>query len=229
MIMGIAKTKVSAAVVSLMLTLPVSLVGARSVSAAGGHVLPPRARPHGYSLADMTRLSGAFTTSGNTDSTLKPDTPLQILYGDPETVDIQHPSGGLSITGSNTFNVEPGTQFFVPIQSATDGPPVAGVYPSDETGAVHYFFDPSQLGARGYEIVVDGVTTPVGAGHLAGPVTTPLPDGGTHIITLGVFLSPMTPGSHTVTIRGGLFGQALGGAFLAEEFTYTVIVVAQPG
>ena len=99
------------------------------------------------------------------------------------------------------------------------------MYPSDETGAVHYFFDPSQLGARDYEIVVDGVTAPVGPDHLAGPVTTPLPDGGTHIITLGVFLIPLTPGTHTVTIRGGLVGQAIapaiGFAFLAGEFTYT--------
>jgi hypothetical protein len=231
MIARTGKARMSATLAAVMLALAVSSVGSQSASAAGGHVLPSRARPHGYSLADLTRLSGAFTAGNSQDLDLIPETPFQILYRDIATEGFQFSNGGVLVTGSNVFTVKPGTQFFVPIQSATDGPPVAGVYPSDEKAAAHYFFDPSQLGARDYEIVVDGVTTPVGPDHLAGPVTTPLPDGGTHIITLGVFLTPMTPGTHTVTISGGLFGQAIAPAigltFLAEKFTYTVKVVAR--
>jgi hypothetical protein len=87
------------------------------------------------------------------------------------------------------------------------------------------------LGGRDYHVVVGGRRTPLGGGHVAGPVTTPpLPDGrGTHIVTLGVFLSPLPPGTHTVTFSGGLFGDAIGAtypfAFLREEFTYTVEVL----
>ena len=78
----------------------------------------------------------------------------------------------------------------------------------------------------------------MGTGHLAGPVTTPpLPDGGgIHIITLSVFLSPMPPGTHTITIRGGLFGDAIaatypfaflkGGVHIHSRGRPTVTVVA---
>jgi hypothetical protein len=226
------KAKVCSGLVSIALTLSMSFLSAQSASAGGGQVLPPGARPLGYSLTDMTRLLAVFTAGGN-DPRLYPETPFQVLYiasSSVESVD-----GGIKFTGTNTFpaapgrKLAPGTKFFVPIQNATDGPPVAGDFPNDEAGAIPYFFGPSQLGARDYEIVVDGAITPVGAGNLAGPVATPpLADGGTHIITLGVFLSPMTPGTHTVTIRGRLAGQAIGATypfrFLAEDFTYIVTV-----
>ena len=188
--------------------------------------MPPGAHPLGYSLADMTAEVAAFTTSGN-DLALYPDTPFQVLYAG--TFNLEFPDGGIEVTGTNTFVVAPGTRFYVPIQSATDGPPVAGDFPTDQAGAIPYFFGPSQLGAQDYEVVVDGSVTPVGPRYLAGPVTTPpLADQGTHIITLGVFLNPMTPGTHTVTIRGRLAGAAIedtiGFDFLAEDFTYTVTV-----
>jgi hypothetical protein len=221
-------TRVSAMLIAVVLTLLVGLLGAPSVSAAGGRVLPPGGRPHGYSLTDMTRALAFFTASGNLTK-FYPDTPLQVLYTAEFNV---HPDGtGLFVTGTNSFVVMPGTTFFVPIQNATDSPPVAGVFPTTNGQAKRYFFDSSQLGGRDYEIVVDGRSTSVGSAYVAGPVTTaPLPDGGgTHIITLGVFLSPLSPGTHTVTIRGGLFGDAIAAtypfAFLREEFTYTVEVV----
>jgi hypothetical protein len=52
---------------------------------------------------------------------------------------------------------------------------------------------------------------PLGAAYLAGPVTTaPLPDGGgTHILTVGAFLSPLSPGQYTVSISGGAFGAGI--------------------
>jgi hypothetical protein len=215
------KVRFATVFVSFALALSVSFVGAQSAAAAGGKVLPPNARPHGYSLADMARIVGPFTTGGN--QLPEPETPIQVLYGYVNDVE-----DNVLIIGSNSFpDVRPGTMFYVPIQSSTNGEPVVGDFPSDESGATHYFFDQSQLGARDYEIVVDGKVTPVGPGYLVGPVATPLPDGGDQIITLGVFLDPLTPGEHTVIIRGGLFGQALaafGLTCLCEQFTYHVEV-----
>jgi hypothetical protein len=181
----------------------------------------------------MTREVAVFTASGN-NLAFSPDTPFQILYAANFAVE---PEGtGLFIQGTNSFTVDPGTRFFVPIQNADDSPPIAGDFPATTEQAEHYFFDPSQLGGRGFEIVVDGQSELVGSEHLAGPVTTaPLPDGGgTHMITLGVFLTPMSAGTHTVTIRGGLFGDAIASVldpltYFRFEFTYTVNVVTRVG
>jgi hypothetical protein len=221
--------RTSGAFLVLVLGLLLSVVAAPTVSAAGGRVLPPRARPHGYSLSDMTGAAAAFTASRN-DLAFYPDTPFQILYT--ANFEVNEEGTGLVITGSNEFTVRPGTPFYVPLQNADDSPPVAGVYPTTRRDAVHYFFDQSQLGGRDFEIVVDGQTKSVGAAYLSGPVTTaPLPDGGgTHMITLGVFVTPMHPGTHTVAISGGLFGDAMPPVldpytFFRFEFTYTVEVV----
>jgi len=67
------------------------------------------------------------------------------------------------------------------------------------------------------------------------PVTTPTlldcapPDiaCGNHIITLGAFLHPLTPGTHTVRIQGGVFGEevlATYGQTFEEDITYSVTV-----
>jgi hypothetical protein len=100
--------------------------------------------------------------------------------------------------------------------------------PSSTTAAT-YWFDSSQLGGS-QSIVVDGKTTSIGATYLKGPITTqPLGDGGgTHYITIGVFLTPLNKGSHTVTISsrfdGAAFQASTGINFLAGELTYSVIV-----
>jgi hypothetical protein len=177
----------------------------------------------------MTGAAAAFTASRN-DPAFYPDTPFQILFS--ANFDVAEDGPGLLVTGSNEFTVSAGTMFYVPLQNADDSPTVAGEYPATKQDAVHYFFDQSQLGGRDFEIVVDGQSRSVGPAYLAGPVTTaPLPDGGgTHMITLGVFVTPMRPGTHTVTIRGGLFGDAMPPVldpytFFRFEFTYTVEVV----
>ena len=74
---------------------------------------------------------------------------------------------------------------------------------------------------------MDGKSTPVRAAYLVGPVTTPpLNDGGgTHIIQLAAFLSPMTAGTHTVEIKGEFTGQAIQPTtFISEDITYMVHV-----
>jgi len=195
----------------------------------GGNVLPSTAQPFGWSLSRMTGALAFFTISGNKPENY-PDTPFQVLYYDPNTVRFEMVDGGLHITGSNTFTVRPSTSFFVPVFSVDDSPPIIGTWPTTHEQAVAYFFDPAQVGAKGLEITVDGRTSPLGAAYLAGPVTTaPLPDGGgTHILTVGAFLSPLSPGQHTVSISGGAFGAeifpATGLAFVDEDISYTVTV-----
>src|SRR5262245_24964714 len=120
--------------------------------------------------------------------------------------------------------------FYLPLQSVDDSPPVLGTFPTTSAQAQAYFFGPSQYGGHDFVAVVDGVSTPIGPAYLAGPVTTPplLDGGGTHILTLGAFVQPLSPGTHTVRISGELSGAALaptyGITFLRDDFTYTIHV-----
>ncbi len=207
------------------------VVAAPAVSAAGAPVMPANARPHGYTLTDMTKAVAPFTTSGN-NLGFYPDTPFQILYFQQGVADIVNQV--LVATGTGSFTVRPGTSFYVPMQSVDDSPPVVGTFPTTPQAATIYFFDPEQVGGHGFEVVVDGHSTSIGAPYLSGPVTTPpLPNTATHTITLGVFLTPLPTGTHTVRIRGTLDGAAIGATYLVDfgfkaltfEFTYTVEVV----
>jgi hypothetical protein len=124
--------------------------------------------------------------------------------------------------------VHPGTVFYVPIQEVDDSPPVLGTFPTSASTAASYWFDSSQLGGS-FFIMVDGHTTSLGDSYSVGPITTPpLQDGGgTHIITIGVFLTPLSPGSHSVSIKARVDGAlipATGFNFIEGDFTYTVKV-----
>lgn len=221
------------------LLVPLAVVGALALASAllaapaqaegGGVVLPASARPKGFSRSDMTKELGLFSLSGNNPAFF-PDTPFQVLYGDPATITFTPEGSGVVESGSNTFAVRPGTLSFLPVFNVDDSPPVIGTFPTTNEQAKQYFFDPSQLGGRDFTVTVDGTTTPLGAAYVAGPETTPpLPDGGgTHVITLGAFLAPLPPGHHTISIGGGVFGAALlpaaGISFLRQSFTYDVNV-----
>src|SRR5205807_1827494 len=112
----------------------------------------------------------------------------------------------------NTFKVKKDTMFFVPLFSVDDSPPVIGTFPRNAGhDAAEYIFADGQVGADAVEIEVDGLVTSIGRDYVAGPVLTPaLPDGGgTHLIQVGAFLSPLSRGTHTVTIRTTLDGDAL--------------------
>jgi len=205
----------------------------------GGNIVPASAKPANYSLEDMAKLLALFDTSFN-DPAYYPKTPFQILYGNPKITTVtpktcpQPPGGtGILVTGGNTFVVKPGTQFFVPLASYDDSPPVVGVFPSQKSQVADYIFGPTGYGGRDYNILVDGNKTGVGAEFLAGPVEQakpPLLDGGgTHLIQLGVFLTPMSAGTHVVTITGEVASYAINQAYgigcVAEDYTYTVKVV----
>src|SRR5205085_9675993 len=131
------------------------------------------------------------------------------------------------------FTVRAGTGFFVPLWNADDSTPVVGSWPATHAEAIPYFFDSSQVGARDFTISVDGSNTRIGSQYLAGPVATPplldaSPDGvaGTHMITLGAFLTPLGRGTHTIEISGGVFGSLIadtyGVSFVEEHIRYIV-------
>jgi hypothetical protein len=99
----------SARILALFLALGFShtVVLAYEEKDEGGHVLLPGARPDGYSLEDMARLMGQFTTSGN-DLRYYPATPFQILYTTattgPPGLSIPCLNGGTgSLTSAATF------------------------------------------------------------------------------------------------------------------------------
>jgi hypothetical protein len=184
----------------LALVLSHAVVLAYEEEGGGGHVLPPLARPDGFSLEDMARLMGQFRTSGNAggmNSPYYPKTPFQILFttstSGPPAMSIPCPNGGSGFldSGSNIFIVPVGTRFFLPLFAVDDSPPVLGTFPVSRDAARGYFFGLQQYGGEDFIIIVDGHATPVGPEFLAGPVTTPplFDGGGTHFIQLGAFLS----------------------------------------
>ena len=193
----------------------------------GGEVLPAWAKPHGYSLTDMASAIALFTTSGNS-ATYYPNTPFQILAEDTSTIAVTPLNGGLVVTGSNSFTVDSRTPFFVPATYYDDSPPIAGNFPANAHGAVAYVFGQEQQGTRDVEIIVDGKSTCLGPDYVAGPVLTAtlLDGGGTHFISLGAFLTPLSVGTHTVTMKatfaGDAFVAASGLNFESAVFTYKV-------
>lgn len=205
------------------------LAGLGGLAVAGG-ILSPKAKPHGYSLADMAQAVALFTTSGN-DSDFYPDTPFQILFFDPDSLAFDLDGDVLVQTGSNTFTVQAGTAFYMPMFNADDSPPVLGNFPTTSSDVVDYVFGEDQLGLENVEVVIDGQTTAIGQGYVVGPLDTPPLNngGGTHIITVGVFLPPLPVGTHTVSfslqLTGDVITQVFGLSAIAGEFTYTVNVM----
>jgi hypothetical protein len=211
----------------------IEILSSKADQLHGGEIMPPSARPFGFSLSDMAAENAQFVTSQN-DPHYLPTTPFQIFYFDPHTYTpspVQEGTRtGVLITGSNNFTGVPaGTLFYVPIAIADDSPPVLGTFPMSPSEVPSYWFDSAQLGGSD-SITVDGQKTSIGATYLVGPITTqPLQDGGgMHIITMGVFLTPFNKGAHTVSITtrfdGAFILQTYGINFIHGEFTFNVTV-----
>lgn len=224
-LMTVVSRRALVAVVALFVFLGVAF-SASAFGASGGSVLPPTARPHGTSLADMAKATGPFTFSGN-DPSLLPSTPFQVLYADPSSFTNTNVGCGVVNSGTNSFTVRPGTLSYAPILNVDEG---IGTYPTTPAAAKAYFFGASGLGGHDFQVSVDGAKTPLGPSYLVGPIAVALPDGGQHIITIGAFLSPLTPGTHTVELTGRVDGaliqSVVGVCFLQFDYTYTVTVPA---
>ena len=191
----------------------------------GTRVLPPTACPHGVSLSAMAAALAPFTMSGN-DPAHYPATPFQVLYVD--TIDVRPAGTGTVASGTNAFTASAGTYFYTPLFAATDGTPVLGTFPSSPAEARSYLFDAGQWGARDFEVIVDGTSTPIVPEYAVGPHPYTGEDR-SRIVTLGAFVGPLDPGLHTVRARGGLFGRGVveseGVSFIEIDFTYDVAVV----
>jgi hypothetical protein len=167
----------------------------------------------------MAALNGPFVTSGN-DLKYYPDTPFQILYGNPAPQ-------------TNTFHVRTGTMIYMPINSVDDSLPILTAppldkFPTNNKEAVFYWSDKSQFGLS-ETVTVDGNTTVIPTDYVVGPVESqPLFDrGGSHIITVGVFLTPFNKGRHTVSFTVKAVGDIIvtyTGGPQEYTFTYTVEV-----
>ena len=203
---------------TLLLGTALVLIAASPALAGGGNVLPPTAQPKGYSLADAAAAEAYFNTGDRSPGTLPQDFPFVILN--------RRPTG-------NTFVVSPGTMFYVPLVWFDDSPPIIGNFPdvTDPEAVAHYYFDPDQLGAVSLEIAVDGVVTELTPGYVAGAVVPGLPTGGNNYTVAAAFLTPLSKGTHTVSIHGLFAGKDLldfpdffPDGIYNFSVTYTVIV-----
>jgi hypothetical protein len=171
---------------------------------AGSNVLPSSAKPKGYSLVDAARATAVFNT-GPHDAT-PPKLPLYTL--------------------TNDATLKPGTFLYVPVFYADDSGQVVPPFPTDVTdqqadadylmGLVKHDYD-----VDAFIIVVDGKVTVLDDSYVTGTKTPPLQDGppaGTNYIVSGAFVSPLSPGVHTVGVGGLIDGEPV--VFL--EYTVTV-------
>jgi hypothetical protein len=207
---------------SVLSLLMVLAVAPTMVLAGGGNVLPPTAKPSGYSLSDMAKATAFFNTGPRTPDTY-PNTPFQILYVPPDN--------------NLAFDVSPGTMFYVPILYLDDTKPVVGTFPknlNDRQAILNYFYSQDQIGLIYTKIVVDGTVNSLGSGYVVGVGPVKLADNGgfgpgTQYIVSAAFLTPLNEGTHTVQILGYANGAALFPFFPPDgvfsfSVTFTVIV-----
>jgi hypothetical protein len=138
----------------------------------------------------ITKLA-LFESSLN-PSVLPRDTPFRILHvgGNPP----------------NKFVTYADKMFYVPPFMVDHSPPILGTFPKYRDDAAVYFLKVEQLGARSWTITVNGHSTPVEVGFFAGRASTPplLDGGGTRMLILAVFLTPLTLGEHAIRFHGEL-------------------------
>jgi hypothetical protein len=123
--------------------------------------------------------------------------------------------------------------FYVPVVYSDDTDGALWPYPDVTSPAAvsAYYFDPQQLGADFIRVEVDGKVTQLGPAYAVGAVTPGLPSGGNNYTVAAAFLTPLSPGVHTVKIASRFSGAFIamypdyfpGGVFETES-TYMVTV-----
>ncbi|MGO9110540.1 MAG: PEP-CTERM sorting domain-containing protein [Thermoguttaceae bacterium] len=159
-----------------------------SALAQGGTVLPSSETPNGYSLLDMAASTAAYNVGGGTGTA--PDVPFQIL----------------TVNGGST-TVNSSTTMYLPVFFADNAPPpTTPPFPTDVTDQnADAIYLNNLAGVDNFLIQVDGNTTMLDNGYISGVATAPLPDGATGYIVSAAFLTPLTPGEHTIGL-GGVIG-----------------------
>jgi hypothetical protein len=189
---------------NLLAALLVLLVAAcPALAGSGGNVLPSSAHPKGYSLSDAARATAVYNVGPR--DTAQPNWPFYLLADD--------------------ATVKPGTSLYIPIFYADDSGVVdPAPFPTDlndQDAIADYIIDsvnafihahgvPASVEITQFFIEVDGKDTVLDDSYVSGVTTAPLPDGqpaGTHYIVSGAFLTPLTPGQHTVGIGGIIDGE----------------------
>jgi hypothetical protein len=176
-----------------------------SALAQGGNVLPASATPDGYSLLQMAATTAAYNVGGGTGSV--PNVPFPII-----------------LPGNPPLTVDSGSTLYVPVFWADDSPPPSTPpFPTDVTNqaadAAYLNGQALAYGVTGFLVQVDGLTTPLTDSYVSGVATPGLPDGGNNYIASAAFLSPLSPGEHTVGVGGYIDGQP---AVFATETVYSV-------
>jgi len=113
--------------------------------------------------------------------------------------------------------VKPGTALYLPVFFADDSggaPPGFPANVNNQAADAAFLSDIALLffGVEDFLIQVDGRTTVLDEGYISGTPTPPLLDGappGTNYIVSAAFLTPLTPGKHTIGIGGIIGGQAV--------------------
>lgn len=179
------------------------LLSALPALAGGGNVMPSSAKPKGYSLTEAAQATAVFNTGPHDGA--PPKLPFYTL--------------------TNDATVSPGTSLYVPIYYADDSGVVVPPFPediTDEEADADYLdglvFD--AFGVEAFIIVVDGNVTVLDDSYIHGTATDPLQDGppdGTNYIVAATFLTPLTPGKHTIGISGVIVGQPV--VFVSNSVT----------
>lgn len=193
--------------VGVLLLLLLSVLLTPPVSAASGNVLPPTAKPKGYSLLDAAKATAEFNVNLPRSADTLPNVPFQILYEGQE---------------GPSFPVAPGTMLYVPVVYDVS---TGSSAPVDLNDARDLFFNRERYGAEYIQIVVDGKVTSLGPEYLVlvvKPLSTSNGDYD-HYTVAAVFLTPLSKGTHTVTIGSRFTGEAIGGV-LELGTSYTVVV-----
>jgi hypothetical protein len=180
--------------------------------AGGGNVHPSNAKSQGYSLIDMAKITAYYNSYsaafGPSPSNPPPKVPFQVLVAD--------------------ATVSPGTWIYVPVFYTDDAggappgfPANVGDQAADAAFLESYIFDFGGFGITSLFLEVDSQITTLDGGYISGVISPkPLVDGtpsGSRYICSAAFLTPLSPGVHTVNIGGIIEGEPV--AFLTYKVT----------